>query len=671
MMGVCLAPTTFSTAPTSVGGYTAPTLNMNPGIIPNCSTVLSKVIGTYTILKTDSCYSDFYSGWSPSTRDGPQPTPEGGSGPGHLVPRPQSSVTGGLGAVGGPGLEGPGMIPTALPASATPGMAQPINLPSSNSPQVTNPLSPPQPNPEPPGNGEKPGQSAGGSGPSTPAPSTNQPVQSAPVQPISIPPPVPVITLGSSTVTQDSSSNFIIGSQTLAPGGSITHSGTVLSLARSGGGVVFGPSTQAIQPAPSAQPLPVITVAGSTVTGNAASQFQIGTQTLVPGAAPITHGGQVISLAPSASAIVLGSSTQQIALPSGAPAPVITVGSSVVTQNSAGQFIIGTNTLDPNSTPITVAGRVLSLAPFGTALILGPSTQALATPPQVIATSSPVLTIGNSAITPDASSNYVIAEQTLRPGAAAITISGMPISLAPSATAVIMNGQTQALTPSKILVSELPPLITLGSTVLSANSASAYLVAGQTLIPGSPAITVSGTAYSLAPSAIALVVGTLTEKLSPQLVGLSTVAPVLTVGTARVAADAGGEYTIAGQTLRPGAAITVSGTKISLASDDSFLAIGSSTETLHPATRTTGLQTATSNSTSSFATSTANSTMATSTLLLSSGSLTGSLTDTPTLTSLVETAKATSPVKKGGSPKLRISLLYGLMSISTLVMLII
>ena len=94
MMGDCLAPTTFSTALTSVDGYAAPTPNMNLRIIPNYSTLLSKVVGTYTVLEIDSCYSDFYSGWSPSMRDGPQPTPEEGSGPGHMVPRPQTLAAG-------------------------------------------------------------------------------------------------------------------------------------------------------------------------------------------------------------------------------------------------------------------------------------------------------------------------------------------------------------------------------------------------------------------------------------------------------------------------------------------------------------------------------------------------------------------------------------------------
>ena len=686
MMGVCLSPTTYSTVPTSVDGYTALSINMSPSLIPGCSTTFSRVTTysgeIYTFLKTNACYSDIYQGWTPSTRDGPQPTPEN-PGPNHLVPHTQSSVTGGLAAVGGPGMEGPVMIPTATPTVLSPGAPQPIKAPSSDAPQMTSPPSIPQP-----------GAPAGGKF------SPVRPV-SPPAQPAPIPAPAPIMTIGSSVVTQDASSNFVIGSQTLAPGGSITHSGTVLSLAPSGGGVVFGPSTQAVQPAPSPQPLPVVTLAGSTLTANAASQFQVGTQTLVPGAPPITQGGQVISLAPSAAAIVLGPSTQQITSPAGAPPPVIVVGGSAVTQNSAGQFvvgsqtvgagsppitvagqavsivpsgnavvfgpttqnlapaappapvitvagraitvnaqsqyIVGSQTLATNSPPITIAGQQIALAPSGNSIIFGPSTQALETPTIVIATSAPVLTIGTSLVSTDASSNYIIAGQTLRPGSA-ITVSGTAISLSPSATALVINGQTQSLAASKILATQLPPLITLGSTVLTADAASDYIIGGQTLIPGAHAITVSGNTYSLAPSATALVIGTSTEKLTPQLMGISTGLPVLTIGAAQITANAVSDYAIAGQTLRPGGVITVSGTRISLASDDRFLVVGTSTETLHLATRTTGVVT-TSASNSSFSAAAASTTSAS----LSLGDLTGAVS-TPT----VGVAKAASTPKAAG-----------------------
>ena len=156
---------------------------------------------------------------------------------------------------------------------------------------------------------------------------------------------------------------------------------------------------------------------------------------------------------------------------------------------------------------------------------------------------------------------------------------------------------------------------------------------------------------------------TSTENLSSQIVGLSTGAPVLTVGAARVTADGGSECSIDGQTLRPRATITVLETKMSLASDDSYLVLGSSREKLQPVTRTTGILGAISNSTSALVASTANSTMTTSKPSLSLGSLTGTLTDTPTLTSLVETGEPTSHIKNSGAELVRREVWVRLMSI--------
>ena len=364
------------------------------------------------------------------------------------------------------------------------------------------------------------------------------------------------MTIGGATITQDPSSNFVIGSQTLVPGELITHPGTVLSLAPSGGGVVFGPSTQAIQLPPSPQPLPVVTVAGSTLTANAASQFEIGTQALVPGAAPITQDGQVISLAPSASTIVLGPNTQQIASPAGAPAPAITVGSFAVTQNPAGQFVIGSQTLAAGSPPITVSGQAVSMAPSGNAVMFVPTTQTLApaAPPM------PVITIAGQAVTANFQNQFVINSQTLGPNSPPITVAGQLVFHTPSANIIILGPSTEALAiPALATAATIPPILTIGPSLLTADASSNYIIDGQALIPDALAITISGTPISLAPSATALVVGSSTENLSPALLRLTTALLVPSLGTACITADTATAYIIDAETLHPGFAITVSG----------------------------------------------------------------------------------------------------------------
>ena len=184
--------------------------------------------------------------------------------------------------------------------------------------------------------------------------------------------------------------------------------------------------------------------------------------------------------------------------------PPITIGTQVVTPNSQSQYIIGSQTLTPGGV-ITVSGTPVSLAPSATALVIGTSTQQLVPG----ATTLPSLTIGTLTVAPNSLSQYIISSQTLTPGGL-ITLSGTPISLAPSATALMIGSSTIPLGSSIIL----PPPLTIGSQVFTANSATQYIIGSQTLTPGG-AITVLGTKVSLAPGDTAAVVGTSTEGLAP------------------------------------------------------------------------------------------------------------------------------------------------------------
>lgn len=90
-------------------------------------------------------------------------------------------------------------------------------------------------------------------------------------------------------------------------------SGSIISLTPSGSDIVIDGSTIALSPTFK----PVITIGSQVFTENSASQFVVDGQTLSPGGV-VTVSGSIISLAPSASDIVIGGSTILLSSPSGA-----------------------------------------------------------------------------------------------------------------------------------------------------------------------------------------------------------------------------------------------------------------------------------------------------------------------------------------------------------------
>lgn len=206
-----------------------------------------------------------------------------------------------------------------------------------------------------------------------------------------------VITIGSSTITAGLSSEFVIDSQTLIPGSQITHSGTTLSLDPSGSAlVVDGTATQLVSqvapPTPSyiigTQTLapggPAVTVSGTVLSLQAegssvvvngkttavafffatspVSTYIIGTQTLVAGDPAITVSGTVLSLQIGGSSIVVDGKTNPIS-------------SVFPTPKSA--ILFGSQTLKAGAPPITLSGTVVSLMEGGSSIVVGTVTQAV------------------------------------------------------------------------------------------------------------------------------------------------------------------------------------------------------------------------------------------------------------------------------------------------------
>jgi len=131
---------------------------------------------------------------------------------------------------------------------------------------------------------------------------------------------LPSFTIGTQTITANSLSEYIINGQTLAPGSDLTlgtgSSTTIVALQtyNSQTQLIIGTSTSIIGP-PATPPLTSILVPGpitigtQTITPDSVSRYLVASQTLVPGGPAITVSGTPVSLAPSATAVVVGTST--------------------------------------------------------------------------------------------------------------------------------------------------------------------------------------------------------------------------------------------------------------------------------------------------------------------------------------------------------------------------
>ena len=125
-------------------------------------------------------------------------------------------------------------------------------------------------------------------------------------------------TIGSQVITANSRNQYVVGSQTLAPGSRITiGSGgvaTPILLQTTNGDtlLIVGSSTSTLAPGAAAVPTngpQPLTIGSQVITANSESQYIIGSQTLTPGG-EISVSGTPVSLAPSASEAVIGSSTE-------------------------------------------------------------------------------------------------------------------------------------------------------------------------------------------------------------------------------------------------------------------------------------------------------------------------------------------------------------------------
>lgn len=302
--------------------------------------------------------------------------------------------------------------------------------------------------------------------------------------------------------------------------------------------------------------------------------------------------------------------------------PVISVGDSIVTANSASEFEIGGQTLSPDGPAITAGGTTFELPAGGNAVVVNGATSPINEGSPAQQTPAAQITIGDNIVTADSNSRFVVGSQTLAAGGSPITVDGSTYSLAPSEVALVVNGQT-----SPIAVPQGSP-ITMGDVLATPIASGEYVLpGGQTLASDGPAVTVDGTTYSLATSGSVVVngvtspvsvAGVLTGLPDPALILPGTTllpgsSAVISGTTYSLPATGGGVYingesstlptaspgspitlpngvvatptvvasdlVIGSQTLAPGSAITVSGTTYSLSGSEVVVEAASTTYT--------------------------------------------------------------------------------------------
>lgn len=254
-----------------------------------------------------------------------------------------------------------------------------------------------------------------------------------------------VLAINGNTYTGISGSTFLIGSQTLIPGGSaITVSGTPVSLPLDATAVVVGGSTFPL-PNPATTTPTVLTIGGNRYTEMSGSSFLIGSQTLIPGGPAITISGTPISLPVGATAVVVGSSTFPLPGPTTTAPPVLTINGERYTEMSGSTFLVGSQTLVPGGSAITLSGTPISLPLGATAVVVAGSTVPIPRP----TTTPVVLEIDGQSFTQISRSGFLIGSQTLLPGGAAITVNGTLVSLGPAATNLVVGTHTEPLTTSR------------------------------------------------------------------------------------------------------------------------------------------------------------------------------------------------------------------------------
>ena len=324
---------------------------------------------------------------------------------------------------------------------------------------------------------------------------------------------------------------------------------------------------------------------------------QIGGSTVFHGGPAQTFGSNTISLADDG-ALWVGSKgyssiagfipkVHQIAGPEtdiigGGARSFARVGGLEISRDAKGGIFANGRTVVPGRNSIMISGHEVSMNSVGTAIKIDSKWFKIS---DLRFSSSAqaedalgLITIGSRTFTANADGHYLIDGQTLTQGGT-VMLSGTKISLASDGSKVVVGTSTEDLSgPTTVARYET---LTFNGKLYAADSAGEFVINGQTIYPGQ-ITTIFGTRISLAGDDSFVVIGGSTQYLHPSTTSYVG-EKVMTFRGGTYTADTNGDFVIAGNTLRPGQLITVSGTQLSLASNGGFVVIGgNSTESLMP-----------------------------------------------------------------------------------------
>jgi len=310
-----------------------------------------------------------------------------------------------------------------------------------------------------------------------------------------------------------------------------------------------------------------MTIGSDTFTANAASQFLVAPgQILTPGG-QLTVDGTTVSLAPSASEVIIDGVTHSLSSVI-TPPPVVNIGGTLYEANSGSTYEVGGEPLTPGGV-ITVSGTTISLASDASTVVVNGVAQTAMPIATAAGAQLPLLTVGGHTYTAGTGSAYIIDGQTLVPGSAITLSGGTTLSLPATPSDLVFDGATSTISSQPTITA--PPILTIDGSLITAapGTGTSYLVSGQLLTPGGK-VTFSGPngleTISLNPSGNVLVdaVSGATTTSSIPIPGSynygvqGAAAPILTIGNDTFTAlpGRGPSYLINGDTLTPGGVLT-------------------------------------------------------------------------------------------------------------------
>lgn len=289
------------------------------------------------------------------------------------------------------------------------------------------------------------------------------------------------LTEGGPPITQDGKV-IAYSSGYLHVGSSVVEVPTLAAPSYASASVVNGVTFSVVAPRPAdviPLPAPVLTIGHSLVTATPNFQIVVEGQTLIAGGAAQTVSGTRISLAPSASAIIIGSSTSLLASPSQTTAVTLTLGSSTYTATLSSNLAIGNQILSPGAA-ITVGGTPISLDAQGTDVVIGTGTHT-----QDISLGALIMGAFDPS-PPGPLPSIVFVTPTLSPGQAApsppsttLTVDNVALSLNP--TQAIINN-----TPYPIDPSASPTTVVVGNETLSVGPGGVGFPSTTVPVPSAP-----------------------------------------------------------------------------------------------------------------------------------------------------------------------------------------